>query len=373
VKTCPYCGRQNADDRVQCEECWAKLPAQVDTPATGAALGVLTPDGFLQEKEPLDLSGFDLGFSFEEGFSRPDWPGISKRIRSSFPEEQWKQLWREVPRKWLAQLREDLGGNYRCYESDEFLILSAATPEDSRGMLRMAERALVAIRARLQHLAWRWEYGKPAMISFEEVDDYYTYISHYYPEGHFSNSAGIFIGQGYGQIAFRFAHIHSAQLIIVHELTHDCLSRLRLPLWLNEGFAQGMERELFRQGVLLNDELATEHYAFWNETNIQEFWAGASFRQPGQANRLSYNLAAILIQVLSENWNGFLAFARDADYLDAGQDAALKILDRSLGDTVGDFLGPGDWRPQRKAIAEILNPGRSKESGDEEKSTDAGS
>jgi hypothetical protein len=373
VKTCQYCGRQNADDRVQCEECWAKLPAQVDTPATGTASAALTPDGFLQEKEPLDLSGFDLGISFEAGFSRPDWPGISKRIRSSFPQEQWKQLWREIPRKWLAQLREDLGGIYHCYESHEFLLVSATTPENSRAMLRNAETALVSIRARLQHLAWRWEYGKPAILSFEDADDYYTYISYYYPEGHFSNSSGMFIGRDYGQIALPFRDIRFTDQILVHELTHDCLSRLRLPLWLNEGFAQGMERELFRQGMVLDDQLATEHYAFWNETNIQEFWAGSSFRQPGQASHLSYNLAAILIQVLSENWNNFLAFAKDADYQDAGQDAALKILDRSLGDAVGDFLGPGDWRPQRKAIAEILSQGKSKKSGDEEKSTAAGS
>src|SRR5258708_22093646 len=135
-------------------------------------------------------------------------------------------------------------------------------------------------------------------------------------------------------------------MVICHELTHDCLSHLRLPGWLNEGLCQGMEREIFRRGVVVDDELAKEHYAYWNETNIQEFWAGTSFYQPDKGNRLSYSLAEVLTGVLSENWEDFLNFVEQADPHDAGQDAALKCLNRSLGAVAADFLGAVEWRPQ---------------------------
>lgn len=95
-------------------------------------------------------------------------------------------------------------------------------------------------------------------------------------------------------------------------------------------------------------------FSFCNEENIQEFWSGTSFNEPGDASMLSYSLGEILVELASENAKYFLNFLRHADYRDAGQDAALKYLGRSLGDVVATFLGPGDWRPRRKAITELL-------------------
>jgi len=114
------------------------------------------------------------------------------------------------------------------------------------------------------------------------------------------------------------------------------------------------------QSVILDRELAKEHHAWWNEENIQGFWAGTSFYGPDEGNKLSYSLGEIMVELLSNNWAYFLNFVQNADPRHGGQDAALKCLDRCLGEILGGFLGPGEWRPNRKAIAELWEQRRLK-------------
>lgn len=65
----------------------------------------------------------------------------------------------------------------------------------------------------------------------------------------------------------------------------------------------------------------------------------------------STSLAQIFVTLLSEKGEDFKAFVMNADWRDAGQDAAVAILNRDLGEVAAGFLGPGEWRPQRKAIS----------------------
>jgi hypothetical protein len=101
-------------------------------------------------------------------------------------------------------------------------------------------------------------------------------------------------------------------------------------------------------------ELAKRHREFWNGARIQAFWAGAAFHELSEACELSYNLAEILVHLLGSEGAAFLAFLRAAHYGDAGQTAAVDCLGKCLGEVAGTFLGPGNWRPQRKAIKELL-------------------
>jgi hypothetical protein len=103
----------------------------------------------------------------------------------------------------------------------------------------------------------------------------------------------------------------------------------------------------------LADHDFEKHRAFWNEQNIQEFWAGTSWRIAGDPNKLSYSLAEIILHLLSERPGDWRAFLEQADWRDAGQTAALECLDTDLGNVIGTFLGPGDWRPRRKAMVTI--------------------
>ena len=72
----------------------------------------------------------------------------------------------------------------------------------------------------------------------------------------------------------------------------------------------------------------------------------------GDAQKLSYSLAEILVHIIASDHAGFLDFLRHAHYADAGQTAALDYLGVSLAEPASIFLGPGSWRPYRKAIAE---------------------
>lgn len=387
MKKCSYCGHQNADDREFCEGCAEPIVVEV-SPAKSlptikaqhsqavesvpCASNMLSA-GFFEDAKPLDLSLIDMGFSFDEGFSRPDWARIQQGIKNNFPEESWGQVWREVGIKWLNQLCDDLGGNYNWYESWNFFLLSAESKENSEEILELAENVIGSIQAILGSInCERALYGKRVILVFSEEDDYYSYISYFYPEGHHSRSAGVFISKNYGHIALHFEGMSEVANVVTHELTHNYLWGLNLPIWLNEGLCKRLERELIRRvgtrtmlakAPVLTADLAEEHHAFWNEEKIHEFWAGTSFYQPDRGNALSYNLGEILVELMSEKWGDFLDFVSNADYRDAGQDAALKYLGRSLGDVAGTFLGPGDWRPDRKAIAELWALEKQKESG----------
>lgn len=382
MKVCSYCGHKNPDEAQTCASCGSDLlvgaapqtepssrrPQQVSTPVNSKRSSLLSA-GFFENAAPLDVSKVDMGFSFDEGFSWPDWKKIGQSIRNSFPKEQWPQAWREAGIEWLAQLKQDLGGEYEQYESWNFLLLSAEGREYSETILRVAEEVAGAIESGLGSPVHPRElYGKRVILAFNEEDDYYTYISHYYPVGHFSRSSGMFIvSGGYGHIAFPFVDVRYVRRTLIHELTHNCLMVFRLPRWLNEGLAVRVEKELGRnvgfRGVqrpedVLDQRLALEHRAFWKEQNIQEFWAGISYLKPGRSNKLSYSLGHIMVELLAVNWADFLSFVQNADPRDAGQDAALKCLDRDLGETLARFLGLGEWRPDRKAIADLWNQQR---------------
>lgn len=372
MKPCSYCGRQNADDQHFCGECGTELAAEecpVPVEASGPQIKIVTPRasrllsaGFFKGAEPLDLSPVDLGGSFESGFTHPDWKAVATTIKKVFVKEQWPQAWREVGIKWLAQLQEDLGGDYRKHESWNFLLLSSEANPENEAMLRIAESAHETLEAQLEFSTpLRALYGKRVILVFNEQDDYYSYISHFHQEGHHSLSAGVFLRDGYMHVALPFSSIQLVRQVLIHELTHISLAGLQIPTWLNEGLAQRLERNIGWtmgggarfQPVILDRDLAQEHYAWWNEENVQGFWAGTSFYGPDEGNKLSYNLGEILVELLSNNWGQFLDFVQNADPRDGGQDAALKCFNRCLGETLGGFLGPGNWRPSRKRIAAL--------------------
>jgi hypothetical protein len=389
MKVCLYCGQQNADDQNQCHGCGQNLKSvapgappspkssssNYSTPPAATARTRLLSAGFFEDAEPVDISSIDMGWSQVEGFFHPDWKTIGRSVRDSFPAGKWPQVWREIGIAWLAGLRQDLGGEYRQYESFNFLLLSAESPEKSRFMLGNAETALHEIESVLGALTRsRPLYGKRVILAFNEPDDYYSYISRFHCDGEHAFSAGVFIRQGYGHIALQSALLNGVTQVLIHELTHNCVMGLRLPIWLNEGLTQRVEHELGRiiltagtvaPRPIVDVELARKHRSHWDETNIQEFWAGTSFYRPDEGNRLSYNLAQIMVELLSGSWADFLNFAGNAHVADAGQDAALKCVGVCLGETLSRFLGPGNWRPNRKAIRELLEKRHKAASGPE--------
>jgi hypothetical protein len=304
--------------------------------------------------ELIDLNQLEGAFSFEEGFSRPDWREIARGINQKKTEIlDVNAAWDEAVRQWMLHLQSDLGGDYQISESRRFFLLAPLNAEKRTKILDFSETTLTQIRDRLQSAAWNPKHGKHVILLFAEEDDYYQYISYFYREGAHARNGGCLIHKDYVHIAAPYdpGCVHQ---VLAHELAHNCVVHLQLPTWLNEGLAQTFEHLTpARRGWSLDTDLLDRHLAFWNEKNIQEFWAGISWRKPGDPNELSYSLAEILLHLLAERHGDWGAFVKQADWRDAGQTAALQCLDVDLGKAIATFLGAGDWRPRRKAMVTL--------------------
>lgn len=90
---------------------------------------------------------------------------------------------------------------------------------------------------------------------------------------------------------------------------------------------------------------------------LESFWQGTGFSQPGEVQELCYQLSQILLRLWAAEyrprWFGFdrsrqyrlLAFLPAADFRECGELAAQEHLQFGLVDLATRFLGPGDWTP----------------------------
>jgi hypothetical protein len=377
VKVCGYCGRENDEASNHCRECGTEFPVLIPSQIPEAEKLPL-PSSIL-----VNLGQIDGAFDFREGFSRPDWKLIRQTLSEMFDSGESQEAWDEVVMQWLGKLQGELGGDYRLRRSRHFAFLSPLDKDASRRLLDFAEGAILTIRDSLGEVAWGNYNGLHVVIVFAEEDDYYQYIADFYRDGTHPKSAGIHIHAGYPHIALIFDTELRAGETIAHELAHHCLHHLSIPLWLNEGVAVVLQKAVGGYSPpsymgeassvwgtmsgwtppVVWDELAEKHHQFWNEEEIQHFWAGTSFHEPGDAVQLSYSLAEVLMHLLAKNREGFLAFVRSARRDDAGQTAALDCLGTCLGEAAGTFLGEGNWRPQRKAIKACWEAERANQPG----------
>jgi hypothetical protein len=307
------------------------------------------------QPELIDLSQVEGAFSFEEGYHRPDWRVISDAIQHKVAgSPDLDAAWNEAARQWVMRLQSDLGGNYRVEESRRILLLTGL--EDRKAdedILAFAERTMEQIRERLGDAAWNSSHGKHVILLFTDDDDYYQYVSYFHRDGIHPTSGGCLIHKGYVHIAAPYKPFGLRQML-AHELTHNCLVHLPLPLWLNEGLAMTFQRAVATaHHPLLDRELKERHLAFWNLENIQEFWAGVSFHKAGDSNELSYSLAEIILNLVLEQRGDWSAFLKQANWGDAGQTAAIECLGVDLGKVMSTFLGDGEWRPRRKAMVTL--------------------
>lgn len=363
MKTCSYCGHDNPDEQTSCRECGTDLVGHEPQSAEKPEAPVEYPDTAHLPSAPfVDLSTLENAFAFEEGFSRPNWNVIRRRIEETVGPEDLHQAWSEVALQWVIRLRDELGGHYHVTQSNDFILLCALGKGETKRVFKFAEHALITIREQLKDVAWRNFHGKHVILLFTDDDDYYQHQAPYMHEGVNVRSSGMFLEGGYAHITLAYGFGNEVHSTIAHELAHNCVAHLPLPLWLNEGVAMRVERFVTgRTEAVPNSELIDEHRNFWTKEWIQYFWASASFHDE-HAQSLSYSLAEILVQMLAGDHNRFLEFLRRAHYVDAGQTAALDCLGINLGDAVATFLGPGDWRPYRKAIADVWNgPAETKE------------
>ena len=296
-----------------------------------------------------------------DGFSKPQWELINSCVESAFPEERRAAAWGLVEKQWLQKLCDDLGGNYSCTESDNFLMISESSPRLAKKSCKFFEKALKLILKYLPGVTQDEGYGKQIVLKFTDEDDYHRYTMIYHEDGHHPMSGGMCINEGCLHYAFYVDPDDPSayRTTLVHELTHGCVNHLPLPAWLNEAIAMRMEQVICGTQVLLLDRhLLKEHLGHWNDETIQQFWSGLSWHLPDQGFTLSYSLALIIWNKIENDMRApqemILDFIKKAHYQDAGESACRELFCLSLGDFVEDFIGEGNWSPAVESC-EILH------------------
>jgi hypothetical protein len=303
----------------------------------------------------LDISD---SFTWEEDLPRPQWDLLATWVQERVEPADRPAAWTDIARQWLEKLRPALGRSYRTDESDHFLVLAPRPEPRADLLLAFAEKCRQALLAALPGVTAFRSPGKQVVLAIADPESYYTYLSVYYPEGHHGGSAGVHVREGYPHVALCGTELAALENTLAHELTHASLHQLSLPQWAEEGLAQMFEHDMTgRAQLLVNEEMARTHKRYWKKHGLDLLWRGEGFSRPDKAQRLSYELAEILMRLLCSDhrprWFGLdkgpqrrlFAFLREADASDGGEAAARENLGFGVGELAARFLGPGDWSP----------------------------
>lgn len=304
----------------------------------------------------VDLSKLVGAFVLHDGLPRPQWPVIYDWIDANVDANEHASAWRAVAQQWLLHLAGELHPEYGVCESPNILFLSRMIDNELRPVMQHAEAALRAIERMPPDVVVSDGFGPRVIMLLDTHEDYVTYISHYYPDGHFAASAGCFLKEGYRHIAVcATARWHLLETI-THELAHACLSCIQLPLWLDEGVVDVVTESVHpTRQVPMTAELRQRHIRYWSRHGLDEFWTGRSFSSP-RGQELSYSLARVLVHnLLADHRRRFQRFLKDADEQDFGAGALAEHLGLTLSKCAATFLGEGDWAPG-DASADPLPP-----------------
>ncbi|GAB2507384.1 hypothetical protein [Lysobacter humi (ex Lee et al. 2017)] len=297
-------------------------------------------------REPVELE-----WMADADWPIPDWQAIADAQRPDWDDDRRDAYWTEGAYRWLERMGQRWEPHLPVHESDHFLLLSSASPRECEVTLAFCERSRRRILQFLPGIASPQRMGKHVLITFADQDDYYGYVSNYYPPGEFAMSSGMFIDSGYGHfLAAEGERYEVIEPVISHELAHCLVCHLPLPAWLNEGIAVNTEHHFFpaladpRAQQYFPQEMVAKHAAFWNEQTIQEFWSGKSFVRPDEGCMLSYDLATKITRLAAGDFNAFRQFVNRADGADAGV-AAEDALGFPVRNLIEAVLGDGPWDP----------------------------
>jgi hypothetical protein len=308
--------------------------------------------------------------TFEHRLPVPNWLAVTEWVESISSGAGRAEAWAKVELAWLAHMRAALGNSYRLMQADKAVLLSSLDQRVAHAAVEFMGKTLRRVCAVLEGLAQSSEWGHDILIVFDDDETYYRYVARYYPEaGEFAASGGMHISQGCSHFVTMKSDLYAVEPVVVHEMTHGCLSHLSLPAWLNEGLAVNTEQRLCppQRASMTPQEMHAKHLHFWGAEEIQEFWSGKSFLRTDDGNMLSYDLARILVSQFAGNWEAFKAFACAAHFDDGGQAAAVEHLGISLGAAACAILereasvawdpNPSSWpgAPERGAFTLMPN------------------
>jgi hypothetical protein len=323
----------------------------------------------------LDFQKLQALFPQARGFTYPDWDGLWLLLSQRFTGDETFACLDEMLCHWARRLKADLGGSFHITANDDILLVSPLPAPLDRWLATEGAATKLDLRDTLGRAAWQGWRTRDLVLVFQDDDDYDSYALRFHPPDYEQvPGVGVQLDGGWPHLAMLWTGPYEAGPTLRHELVHTALAYLRPPLWLNEGLAAILENKAHHHnpppagaepttapacGTETQTigarwrELEPRHRAFWNAETIQRFWAGLAFGDRWETVELSYSLAATLVNSLANDPSDLGPFIAAADYDDAGQGAAMDVLGLELGAAVARLLGPGDWHPVRKAMAEL--------------------
>jgi hypothetical protein len=294
----------------------------------------------------------------------PDWDALHAAAPAHADPAAIDAYWTSVAAQWLDRLGASLGGDLARHASPNFELLTALDAGPSKAALSFLEATRKRILRLLDGVAAPAGHG-PMIVILLDDPRYLRFVEPFYPEqGVFSESAGMFVHDGYGFFVARGEHLDHVEHTLVHEMAHGLVSHLPLPAWLNEGIAVNTEarhaggRFSPPDAPWSPEETRARHRAHWTAQTIQRFWAGKSFIDAGIAQPLSYDLAMHMVQLACVDWPRFARFAVEASMDDAGAASARSNLGHPVENLATALLGDGAWAPDPAAWREGVEVGR---------------
>ena len=287
----------------------------------------------------ISATDFSLVWDDKHSLPIPDWAACEPLETSSHDDKS--QHWNNAAASWLSSLGDSFSEPLDLRESANFFALSALPARETEVLLDYAERALKRNLATLGDIASDAGHGKHVVMVLPSEDDYYHYVSEYYPQdGEFAFSGGMYLQHGYGHFVFCKGSMDAMEPTLVHELTHALVAHLPMPAWVNEGLAVNTERRWApRPPQYQPHELARKHSRFWNDETMQQFWSGKSYLRPDDGNLLSYDLAQRLVALIGQDHERLTRFVYMSSSQDGGSQAALDVLGMTLGELTEEAIG----------------------------------
>lgn len=318
----------------------------VDIPSLNVSDTTADDDRDAYDEIDIETAGHPLVFDLKFGIPRPRWPEFIESIDGNAGVSQLAEIVHQSLTSWLNAVVSHLPSGYSVSESNAFFLLSRKPETEIPRLLEFCEQTRHTILQMINEAASNEGIGKHVVLSFADTANYYSYTSAFVPEGEFGGSSGMFINDYYPHIVAMDGF--DWQRTIAHELTHNLMRHLPLPVWLDEGVTQIVEDHVFQNSRFEPDGMLMNRLvSYWKSNEISSFWNGKSFSFPDDGQELSYVLARVLTWRLSTDFSeGFWTFVANADWNDAGSAAAVNYLDRSLGNFLSEFLGAGNWEPQ---------------------------
>jgi len=274
-------------------------------------------------------------------FACPQWHTIWEWFEKEVPPDDWEPVVLALAEDWAQRVAKQMGADYVCEQSPHFLLVSKAGQAKCQQVFDFLESCWVEV---LTDMAWLQEedyMGKCPVFIFADPDQFCQYLADYdRKDPAYRNAWGVYINDGYGHIAVNSDDLKDFETVLIVQLSHVIIAPMQLPIWLDEGMTQEVQRFLTKSKAPGSDK--TELAAFWTNEKLPRFWNGEAFRS-GDAgeNAKAIALALEIIHYLRSGKftdETLTEFIRNASFDDKGEKAANKYLQCELDDLVRNAL-----------------------------------